>query len=69
MEWSIFNYKELVMTRYLMIVFLMMAAGCRSMEKSNSSYTVETVTRTAVNPYDGQLVDKIDLSITLRKQW
>lgn len=57
------------MTRYLMIVFLMMAAGCRSMEKSSSSYTVETVTRTAVNPYDGQLVDKIDLSITLRKQW
>lgn len=66
MEWSIFNYKELVMAKYL-IVFLMLIAGCRSVEKS--SYVVESVTRTSVNPYDGQLVDKIDLSITLRKQW
>ncbi len=51
---------------YLMVLVLVLS-GCRSAEKS--SYSVETVTRTAVNPYDGQLVDKIDLSITLRKSW
>ena len=55
------------MIRVLILVILVSLVGCRSTEKS--SYTVETVSRTALNPYDGQLVDKIDLTITLRKQW
>jgi hypothetical protein len=55
------------MIRMLTLLVVVFLVGCRSAEKS--SYTVETVSRTALNPYDGQLVDKIDLTVTLRKQW
>jgi hypothetical protein len=41
--------------------------GCRSAEKVN--YSVESTSRTCVNPWDDKLVDKIDLSITIRKSW
>lgn len=51
----------------LVLLSLVCLVGCRSTEKT--SYSVETTSRTAVNPYDGRLVDKIDVSVTLRKQW
>lgn len=51
----------------LLSLVCLVGVGCRSTEKT--SYSVETTSRTAVNPYDGRLVDKIDVSITLRKQW
>lgn len=51
----------------LVLLCLVCLVGCRSTEKT--SYSVETTSRTAVNPYDGRLVDKIDVSVTLRKQW
>lgn len=41
--------------------------GCRSAERV--SYSVESTSRTCVNPWDDKLVDKIDLSITMRKSW
>jgi hypothetical protein len=41
--------------------------GCRSAERV--SYSVESTSRTSVNPWDDKLVDKIDLSITIRKSW
>lgn len=41
--------------------------GCRSAEKV--SYSVESTSRTCVNPWDDKLVDKIDVSITMRKSW
>lgn len=41
--------------------------GCRSAEKVN--YSVESTSRTGINPWDDKLIDKIDLSITIRKSW
>lgn len=41
--------------------------GCRSSEKV--SYSVESTSRTGINPWDDKLIDKIDLSITIRKSW
>jgi len=41
--------------------------GCRSAERV--SYSVESTSRTCVSPWDDKLVDKIDVSITMRKSW
>lgn len=41
--------------------------GCRSAERV--SYSVESTSRTCVNPWDDKLIDKIDVSITMRKSW
>ena len=41
--------------------------GCRSADRV--SYSVESTSRTCVNPWDDKLIDKIDVSITMRKSW
>jgi hypothetical protein len=55
------------MIRLVLLSLVCLGLGCRSTEKT--SYSVETTSRTAVNPYDCRLVDKIDITVTLRKQW
>ena len=50
-----------------LFVLCALALGCRSTEKT--TYSVETTSRTGLNPYDVKIVDKIEISITLRKQW
>lgn len=46
---------------------LYFCTGCRSADKVQ--YSVETTTRTGINPWDDKLIDRIDLSITMRKSW
>ena len=48
-------------------VFMYFCTGCRSAERV--SYSVESTSRTCVNPWDDKLIDKIDVSITMRKSW
>lgn len=66
MEWSLFTYGG-VMARLLLVVVLGGLIGCRSVEKT--TYSVESTARSAVNPYDDKVIDKIDLTITIRKSW
>ena len=49
------------------IALMLFCSGCRTQERV--SYSVETVTRTAANPWDDKVIDKVDLSITFRKSW
>ena len=55
------------MARLLLVVVLGGLIGCRSVEKT--TYSVESTARSAVNPYDDKVIDKIDLTITIRKSW
>lgn len=66
MEWSLFTYGG-VMARLLLLVIFGGLVGCRSVEKT--TYSVESTARSAVNPYDDKVIDKIDLTITIRKSW
>lgn len=66
MEWSLFTYGG-VMARLLLVVAFCGLIGCRSVEKT--TYSVESTARSAVNPYDDKVIDKIDLTITIRKSW
>jgi hypothetical protein len=50
-----------------LVLLCLVCLGCRSTEKT--TYSVETSSRSSVNPYDARVIDKIDVSITLRKQW
>ena len=49
------------------LALIVFCSGCRSQEKVG--YSVETVTRTAANPWDDKVIDKIDLSVTFRRSW
>lgn len=49
------------------LALIVFCSGCRSQERV--SYSVETVTRTAANPWDDKVIDRIDMSITFRKSW
>lgn len=49
------------------LALLFFCSGCRSQERV--SYSVETTTRTAANPWDEKVIDRVDLSITFRKSW
>lgn len=55
------------MARLLLVVVFCNLIGCRSVEKT--TYSVESTARSAVNPYDDKVIDKIDLTITIRKSW
>jgi hypothetical protein len=41
--------------------------GCRCSEKV--SHSVETTYRTTVVPWDDKVIDKVDLSVTVKKTW
>jgi len=41
--------------------------GCRCSEKV--SHSVETIYRTTVVPWDDKVIDKVDLSVTVKKTW
>lgn len=41
--------------------------GCRCCQKV--SHSVETTYRTTANVWDDRVIDKVDLSITVRRSW
>lgn len=63
--------KECVMMRIAIMVWALALAyfctGCRCCH--DVSHSVETTYRTTANPWDDRVIDKIDLSVTVRRSW
>jgi hypothetical protein len=55
------------MARIAFISFVLFLVGCRSTEKT--TYSTESTMRTAINPYDCRSIDKVDVTVTIRKSW
>lgn len=55
------------MLRVLVLAAAFLLAGCRSYDKV--SHSVETTYRTVASPWDDKVIDKVDVSITVRKAW
>jgi hypothetical protein len=62
--------KECIMMRVAVLVWALALAyfctGCRCCKVSNS---VETTYRTTADLWDDRVIDKVDLSITVRRSW
>lgn len=50
----------------LLLVVCLFLMGCRSV---GVTYSTETTTRSTISPWDPKVVDKIELSTTIRRSW
>lgn len=61
----------IIMMRIAVLVAILawvhFCTGCRGVEKV--SHSVETNYRTTIVPWDDKVIDKIDLSVTIKRAW
>lgn len=63
----ILRKKEFCMVvRVMVLVVCLFLMGCRSV---GVTYSTETTTRSTISPWDPKVVDKIELSTTIRRSW
>ena len=56
----------MVKVRVMVLVACLCLMGCRSV---GVTYSTEAITRTTISPWDPKVVDRIELSTTIRRSW
>lgn len=56
----------MIKVRVMVLVACLCLMGCRSV---GVTYSTEAITRTTISPWDPKVVDRIELSTTIRRSW